>query len=155
MDPATTAAHVRDLSEQVAPDLFAGFDEGNFPKTTLPALALAHLAYRSSPATGEAVSLALRDALFEEGRDIAGPAVLEEIAGTYGVGVRTGLDMDAVRQDWRTGRERGVKGSPHFFCGGAEAFCPSLDIERDVRGHLLLRRTADNLRAFLQGCFGA
>jgi predicted DsbA family dithiol-disulfide isomerase len=155
MDPATTAAHVRDLREQVALDLFAGFDESDFPESTLPALALADLAYRSSPATGEAVSLALRDALFEEGRNIASPAVLEEIAVTYGVDIRTGLDVDAVRQDWRTGRERGVKGSPHFFCGGAEALCPSLDIERDQLGHLLLRRNADNVRAFLQGCFSA
>jgi predicted DsbA family dithiol-disulfide isomerase len=155
MDPPTTAAHIRDLRAQVAPDLFGGFDEDSFPATTLPALALAAAAYRSSFATGEAVSFALRDALFEHGSDISQPTVLDEIAATYGLDARSRTDEDAVREDWNVGRERGVKGSPHFFCRDKEAFCPTLDIERDANGHLILKRNTDQLNAFLNGCFNA
>ena len=43
----------------------------SFPRTSLPALALVAAAYRQSDRMGEAVSLALRDSLFERGRDIS------------------------------------------------------------------------------------
>jgi predicted DsbA family dithiol-disulfide isomerase len=153
MDVRSTSAHIQDLREQVAPDMFRGFDEEDFPSTSLPALALAHLAYDQAPSTGEAVSMALRDALFEEGRNIARREVLEEIADDYGMVLDGSLGDEGVLDDWRRGRERGVKGSPHFFCHGSEAFCPSLDIESDSHGHLSLRRNADQLSQFLLGCF--
>jgi predicted DsbA family dithiol-disulfide isomerase len=155
MDPATTAAHIRDLRNQVAPDLFTGFHEDNFPVTMMPALALAELAYRDSSRTGETVSLALRDALFEEGKDVSNPDVLAAIALQHGLDLSYGLDEDPVCAAWNEGRERGVKGSPHFFCDGLEAFCPSLEIERDPDGHLVLKRNALRLETFLDACFNA
>jgi len=59
----------------VAPDLFAGFDPERFPMSSLPALALGAAAYKSDLQHGERVNLALREALFEEGRDLTDPAV--------------------------------------------------------------------------------
>ena len=153
MDPTKTAEHVRELREQAAPELFAGFDHANFPSTSLPALALAALAYKVDAPTGEAVSLALRDALFELGQDIADQRILEELGGRFGVALGREIDLGGVHEDWRSGQVRGVKGSPHFFSANADAFCPALDIERDAQGHLSLRRAATQLETFLEGCF--
>ncbi len=154
LDPATTAAHVRELREQVAPDLFRGFDAQSFPATSLPALALAELGYRRDARTGEGLSLALRDALFEEGRDIASAEVLAELAARFGLDAAAARVED-VRSSWREGQARGVRGSPHFFCSDRDAFCPTLDIRRDEAGHLALRRQARTLEAFLAACFSA
>jgi len=155
LDAGTTAAHVEDLRSQVAADLFAHFDPDHFPTTTLPALGVAAAAYRRDEATGEAVSLALRDALFEQGRDISRPAVLAELAAEYGVDGYGPDDDEAVLADWREGRSRCVKGSPHFFCAELDAFCPSLDISRDEHGHLILGPNIERLNAFLAECFTA
>ena len=152
LDPATTASHVEDLRVQVAPDLFRHFDTASFPTTTLPALGVAAAAYRRDGATGEAVSLALRDALFEEGRDISRPDVLADVATAHGLAAGA-TDDAAVLTEWREGQRRGVKGSPHFFCGDLESFCPSLEISKDPLGHLVLGRNIDRLDAFLAGCF--
>ncbi len=154
MDPATTAEHVRDLRDQVAPDLFTGFDPAHFPPTTLPALALVTAAYGQGDGTGEAVSLALRHALFEEGRDISNPDVLDGMAEAHGVTAPSAADEEAVLAEWHQGEARGVKGSPHFFCGDADAFCPTLDISRDEEGHLHLHRNVALLNQFLATCFG-
>ena len=153
-DPAVAAAHVADLRAQVAPGLFAGFDPNTFPRTTLPALALTHAAYRVSDAVGEALGLALRTALFEEGREISDPAVLAAIAGRLGVqGPATAADHEAVLGDWREGDQRRVQGSPHLFCGARSAFCPSLDIAKDADGDLHVRPDPAALDEFLDGCF--
>ncbi len=66
-------------------DLFVGFRADRFPRTSLPAFVLAADAYAVDLDTGEAVSLAVRDALFEEGRDVADPAVLADVAAAHGV----------------------------------------------------------------------
>lgn len=154
LDPATTALHVAELRAQVAPELFRGFDPGCFPSTSLPALALSAAAYREGDGVGEAVALALRDALFEEGRDIADPGVLSEIGSLHGVVVPDRADLGAVLADWRRGQERGVKGSPHFFCGNRDVFCPSLDISRHTDGQLVVRRNTKALDDFLDDCWG-
>src|SRR5438045_4038633 len=65
----STMKHIEDLRDSCGAELFRGFDPARFPRTSLPALALAAAAYRCDDRTGEAVSFALRDALFEEGRD--------------------------------------------------------------------------------------
>ena len=80
LDPVVTKEHADDLRELVAPDLFAHLDPDRFPSSTLDALALANRAYRTDPQVGERVSLALRDALFEEGRDVSDPLVLGYLA---------------------------------------------------------------------------
>lgn len=154
-DPAATAGHVDELRSQVAPDLFAQFDAGRFPSSSLPGLALAAAAYRAGDRTGEAVSMALRTALFEEGLDISRPDVLAGIAAAHGVGEVEAQDAAAVRTDWREGASRGVKGSPHFFCGDVEAFCPSLDIQRGEDGEVVVGRNMAALDALLAECLSA
>ena len=152
-DPVATGEHVADIRQQVASDLFGGFDQGRFPATTLAAMALESAAYRRSAEVGEAVSLALREALFEEGRDVSQPDVLRALAEAFGVGTVNPEDEAQVRSDLEHGQMRGVKGSPHFFCGELEGFCPSLDISNDEGGHLHIRRNTAALDEFLAGCF--
>lgn len=137
LDPAFIAEEVDEIRDQVAGDLFVGFDQAAFPASSIPALALAARAYAVNDDTGEQVSLALRDALFEQGLDIADPAVLAAIAGEHGVVVEgiEGSDEDIVRRDWELGTSIGVIGSPHFFLPAGDFFCPALHIER-VEGHL-------------------
>jgi hypothetical protein len=73
LDPTVTWEYADDLREQVAPELFRHLDVDRFPSSALDALALANRAYRTDLQVGERVSFALRDALFEEGRDISDP----------------------------------------------------------------------------------
>jgi predicted DsbA family dithiol-disulfide isomerase len=153
LDPTTTAEHVNGLRTQVVPDLFTHFEPAHFPKTSLPALALAAAAYRRDDRVGETVSFALRDALFERGRDISDPDVLASVANSHGLGDPVPDDERTVRTEWREGQSRGVKGSPHFFCGEVEAFLPSLDVSKDEDGELTIRRNMEALDAFLADCF--
>ena len=129
------AEEIEALQEHVAADLFGGFDASHFPSTSLPAMTLAAAAYRRDARLGERVSLHLRDALFESGRDISAPDVLAEIAAVHGLDPVAEVDRDALTVDWDDGRRRGVVGSPYFLLGPDGFFCPSLDIDR-VDGHL-------------------
>jgi predicted DsbA family dithiol-disulfide isomerase len=153
LDRASTAEHVEALRTQVASDLFSRFDPDHFPHTTLPALAVVAAAYRRDDRTGEAVSLALRNALFEEGRDISRPDVLASVASAHGIGGPDAKDDKTVHAEWHEGEARGVEGSPHFFCGDVDAFCPSLDISKNDEGQLRVRRNTEALDAFLAECF--
>ena len=130
LDPITTACHVEEL-RQVAPDLFQGFDQGHFPTSTLPALAWVSAAYERDVRHGEAVSLALRNALFEGGVDISDPDALLSIARSVGIESFDVSNHEAVMADWAEGRSRGVKGSPHFFCGDNEE---SPSVARHLQG---------------------
>ena len=154
LDPNTTAIHVSELQDQVAPNQFMNFDPEHFPSTSLPALACIHAAYRKDLATGEAVSFAVRDALFENGLDISRPEVLTAIADRHGIGPATAEDEGSVISDWQEGVRRGVRGSPHFFCGDHDVFCPSLDISKDGAGHLDVGMNLNALDAFLVECLG-
>jgi predicted DsbA family dithiol-disulfide isomerase len=135
LDPAFVASEVAALREQVAPDLFERFDPESFPRTVIPAFGLAAAGYTRDDTTGEGVSIALRKALFEEGLDIADNDVIAKIAATFDI---EPLDPDAaataVRDDWERGKLRGVQGSPHFFAGDRDWFCPSLRIRHDDHG---------------------
>ncbi len=130
LDADFIANEVAQLRSTVGPDLFAHFDQSAFPGSSLPALGLAAEAYARDVQLGERVSLLLRDALFEEGRDISRPDELVRIADLAGVTRAAGSTDGArlVMADWDEGRRRGVIGSPHFFIGEAGFFCPSLDI---------------------------
>lgn len=150
--PQLIDEEVADLRAQVAPELFEGFEVAHFPQSSLPALALAATAYRMGDHIGEQVSLALRDALFEEGQDISDPAVLGRIQADHGLGRPTTQDRDTIESDWEAGKARDVKGSPHFFCADASAFCPSLDVSKDAAGHLRVHADPAALRKFLSGC---
>ncbi|MFM8302952.1 MAG: DsbA family protein [Actinomycetota bacterium] len=152
LDAAFVAEEVEVLREAVAPDLFTGFRADVFPATTLPALDLAHAAYHIGDEVGERVSLALRHALFEDGRDVADPGVLASVATAHGVTVDPDAARAGVLADWEAGKARGVRGSPEFFAGGAAWFCPTLDIRR-VDGRLQVRTDPEAMVAFLDACF--
>jgi predicted DsbA family dithiol-disulfide isomerase len=152
MDPAKTAAHIEHLRHQVDGNLFVGFDASNFPTSTLEALALIERAYRIDGRTGESATFAVRDALFEEGRDISDPAVLAALGAGLGIGSVDDSDRSAVTDSWRAGQARGVKGSPHFFSGDAEMFCPTLDISRSDAGDVSIALNIERLNAFLELC---
>ena len=141
------AEEVAALREEVAPDLFGGFDAARFPSTSLPALTMVAAAYRRDVQLGEHVSLRLRDALFEEGADIGALDVLAEIATANGLDVPEVGDRDAITADLDEGRRRGVDGSPHFFLGSEGFSCPSLEITR-VAGHLQVAFDAARFEQF-------
>ncbi|HEX9259206.1 MAG TPA: DsbA family protein [Acidimicrobiales bacterium] len=147
MDPHHIASEIDDIVAQVAPELFRGFSIDTYPTTSLPALRLAAAAYEVSMDAGEQMSLALRDALFEQGRDLTNRKVLKEIA--YSLGVPGQADEKAVHVDWQEGRARGVVGSPHFFSGDSGAFCPLLHIEK-VDGHLRITQDPSALDDLLR-----
>ena len=151
--PDFVAEEIAALRAQVAPDLFGGFDPTTFPPTTLPALAVASLAYSTDLGVGEAVSLALRDALFERGLDIADPGVLADIAAAHGVDAAS-ADPDAVRAEYEEGKARGVVGSPYFFLSSVGYFCPALDITK-VDGHLSITANVAEFDEFVARALGS
>jgi 2-hydroxychromene-2-carboxylate isomerase len=146
------AEEVAALRESVAPDLFAGFNPDHFPSTSLPALGLTAAGYFHNARTGEQLSLALRTALFEEGRDIADPTEFAAIAALFGVALPGRDAIRAIRDDWEAGIGRGVQGSPYFFVGHHDYFCPTLNIQR-VNGHLHVAADHEAFERFMHDCF--
>ena len=67
LGPDLVEDEITALHEEVAPDLFDGFDPSSWPGTSLPALAHAVAAYRVSPSLGEQVSLELRSRAVRRG----------------------------------------------------------------------------------------
>ena len=151
LDPVTVARGVAALRRSVAPELFAGFDIDTFAGTSLPALRLAAAAYEDGIDSGERVSLALRDAQFEHGRDISATEVLHDIARQCGVRTRPGT-LDAIVADWRDGRDRRVVGSPHFYAHGSDWFCPALRVTHD-EDHLDVTLDREGFNEFTRSCF--
>jgi hypothetical protein len=145
---------IAELRASVAPDLFVGFDPSMFPMTSLPALALVERAYRETPKQAELVGLAIRDAIFEQGIDIAEPEELAAIGEAFDVGIPDAQDHAAVLADLSEGRERGVIGSPHFFIGDSGFFCPTLSIRR-VDGHMQIDFDPEGFTTFVDRCFDA
>jgi predicted DsbA family dithiol-disulfide isomerase len=129
VDRNVVAREIAALRTSVAPELFAGFDRAAWPVTSIPAFGLVTSAYAHDDATGEAISFAVRDALFEQGLDVADRDVLRHIGAPYGVEPLTPAAADAAaRRDFERGRNRLVRGSPHFFVGSHDWFCPGLHI---------------------------
>lgn len=154
LDPQFIADEVDEIREQVAGDLFRAFDPAAFPATSLPAMALAAAGYAVDVATGEAISLELRDLLFEQGRDIADAELLGEVARRHGVDFDDDKPpVELVQADHAEGEARGVLGSPHFFTPAGAFFCPSLDISRDAGGHLRITADPIGFEQFLDACF--
>lgn len=150
LDPQATAAHVAELRRDVVPELFAGFDPANLPVSTLRAHALVEAANERDPWLGERLSLELRDRLFEQGSAID-EATLVELARESGLDPSVLDDTDRVEARYAEGRSRGVQGSPHFFAGQTELFCPLLDIERDDAGGIHIKERVERLERLLQG----
>jgi predicted DsbA family dithiol-disulfide isomerase len=151
-EPSAMAQHVIELREQVAPDLFGGFDPDLVPVSSMPALELVAAAYALNDQAGENVSLLVRDALFEQGLDISDPEVLAGIAAVHGVSVHTDDAKRIVLHDYQEGRRRAVRGSPEFFLDGRGWYCPSLHIEK-VDDTLRIEPDIEAVEAFLAACF--
>ena len=148
------AREIDALRAQVAPDTFAGFDAATFPRTSIPAFGLAAAAYAVDDLTGEVMSLALRDALFERGRT--------SLTMTYSgrSDSRSASSYSPVR--WPSprygpigngARRGGVQGSPHFFVGDRGWFCPSLDISHDG-GRFDIQVAEKTMRDFYAAALG-
>ena len=127
------------LSDQLGVDDFTGLRADRWPATTIPALELAAAAYARDAATGLAVSMELRAALFEQGVDVADPDALALIAAAHHLDADDPEIGRTIRSDYEAGQRRGVRGSPHFFIGDDAFFCPALDLGRDADGHLTAR----------------
>lgn len=149
MDAAATRHHIDDLRAQVAPGLFGHPADDPFPTSSLPALALVESAYTSGAVAGERASFAVRDAMFERGLDISQHHVIADLAAELGVRPPDERDHAAVVESWHDGQRRGVKGSPHVFCGASDSFCPSLDISREG-SHLMIAADRSALETFLR-----
>ena len=137
LEAEATAAKIVALREHVAPDLFTGFRVDRWPDTTIPALNLSAAGYDRDAGTGLQVSLALRDALFEQGEDVADTTVLADIARRFDLPAPIAEPTPQVIADYEVGQERDVTGSPHFWIDGEDFFCPSLEISRDEAGELI------------------
>jgi predicted DsbA family dithiol-disulfide isomerase len=132
VEPKLVAQEIEALERSVAHELFFGFNAERFPRSSILALGLVSVAYGAGDAIGEAVSFRLRDALFEEGRDISDANEVARIGAEVGLGPISISDARArVGSEWETGRRRAVQGSPHFFVAGREWFCPSLLIKHE------------------------
>ena len=155
LDADFIAEEVDDIRRQVDPHGFVEFDQSNFPATFVPAMTLAAIAYERSLDAGEAVSLELRQLLFEQGVDVASPDVLAAVAGRHDLRITPGEldDPTRVMADHAEGVARGVLGSPHFFTATAGFFCPSLDIHRDAEGHLHIELDPAGLDEFASSAF--
>lgn len=149
LDAGAVAKKIKILRDQVDDHFFIGFDPARFPATTIPALNLAAQAYGVDDATGLAVSLDVRDALFERGLDIGDPAVLAELATAHGLTAPATEPDAALHADYAEGQRRGVRGSPDFFSADAEFFCPTLDIGHDADGQLTAALDIGGIEAFL------
>jgi predicted DsbA family dithiol-disulfide isomerase len=154
LDGELVAKEIDALRAQIAPDLLTGFDRARFPSTSIPALALSAGAYAIRPEIGERVALALRWALFEEGKDIASVEVLLDIAQGAGIALPRNCEVDRVREDLAEGRARGVIGSPHFFIGDTGYFCPTLDITHTEDG-LHIAGDPATFDAFIESAYSA
>ena len=142
------------LREKVAPELFGGFDPSVFPSTSMPAFGLAAAGYAVDDETGEAVSLALRDAVFEQGSDVTDAEVLHDIGRHYGIAPLAKAQSEAVAlTDWERGKARGVQGSPHFFVGDRGWFCPSLKVGH-AGGRFDVDVAGDTMRDFYTAALG-
>ncbi|MGA9277249.1 DsbA family oxidoreductase [Ilumatobacter sp.] len=137
------------LRDQLGVDKFSGLRTDRWPNTTIPALALEAAAYDNDPSTGLAVASELRTALFENGIDVSHHDELARIAAEHGVEFDV-EDDSAVHADHEAGEVRGVIGSPHYFVGDDDFFCPALDLGRDADDHLIARFDPAGLGRFLE-----
>jgi hypothetical protein len=153
LDPQLVAAKIAALKASVAPDLFRRFAPERFPMSSMAALAVAGAGYWTDLRTGERASLALRDAVFEQGVDIDDPRELRKIADSLGIDVPFGAE-DTVIEDWHEGQRRGVLGSPHFFVNGHDYFCPALRIGHREGGGLDVALDESSQAVFLDDCLG-
>jgi len=148
LESGPVAEKIEALQQQLGIDDFGGFRADTWPSTTIPALNLAAAAFAVDAATGLRVSLALRAALFEGGLDIGDPDVLATLAAAEELPAPGTEPAQGVLDDYEEGQRRGVRGSPDFWVGEDEFFCPALRLGR-ADGHLTAEFDADGLQSFL------
>lgn len=153
LDGSHVAEGITDIRSRIKTPLFAGFRADAFPVTSVPAMALTASADMVDPCLGEAVAYRLRELVFERGEDVASPEVLRSVAVEFGAGMPDESEHEMlVRREYENGKERGVLGSPHFFVGGRDWYCPALVITRaDGRRHVEI--ATDRFEDFLSVCF--
>lgn len=134
LEAPAAATKIAALQQQLGSDDFTGFRQDRWPVTTIPALNLAAAAFDVDASTGLAVSLALRDALFEHGQDVSDPDVLAAIAERFSLDSPATAAVARVQADYDDGKRRGVRGSPDFWVGDEEFFCPALTLGHDDSG---------------------
>ncbi|MCP5033962.1 MAG: disulfide bond formation protein DsbA [Actinomycetia bacterium] len=137
------------LHDQLGTNDFNGFRGDTWPTTTIPALNLEAAGFGIDASTGLGVSLALRDALFEEGRDVSDLAVLTSIADQFGLDPPRAEAGACVRADYEDGQRRGVRGSPDFWVGDEEFFCPALTLGHN-NGGLTAKFDTKGFRRFME-----
>lgn len=158
---AAVAAKAAVLSERLGVESFEGLGRAAWPDTTVPALELTAAAYEIDQATGFAVGMAIRSALFRHGRDISEPDVLVSIAREHGMDgaevrdARTATLGGRVQVEYEDGRRRGVRGSPHYWAGDTDFFCPALVIGRGDDGGLIADFDPSGLSTFLDAVTGS
>lgn len=148
LDVEAVGMKAQALTEQLGVDDFPELHADHWPTSTIPALELAAAAYRRGPDAGLAFSLALRAALFEHGVDVSDPVALARLAADHGVDGADGGAAAAVRADYEDGLSRGVAGSPHFWVGEDDFFCPALDLGHDSDGRLTAQLDTAGLAEF-------
>ncbi len=149
LEPGPVADKAAVLRADLGTEQFSGLDVNSWPTTTIPALNLAAAAFDISPELGLIVSRELRDALFEDGHDVSNPIVLADIAARHGLPEPGTEPTQSVLDDYEEGQRRGVKGSPDFFIGNDEFFCPALDLARDQTGSLTAQFDVVGLDTFI------
>lgn len=149
MEAGPVADKIKTLEQQLGVDDFRGFRADAWPATTIPALNLAAAASVVDDETGLRVSLAVRSALFEDGRDVGDLDVLAAIAAEHGLAAPTAEPHPLVEADYAEGQRRGVRGSPDFWVGDDEFFCPALNLARDDSGELLAEFDPQGLEDFI------
>ncbi len=137
------------LRSELGIEQFAGINPGAWPTTTIPALNLAAAANEIDVRVGLAVNLELRDALFERGQDISDPTVLRGIALAHDIPMTDREPSASVLGDYEDGKRRHVKGSPDFFAGDDEFFCPTLELGHDDSGQLTAQFDIAGLEDFI------
>lgn len=157
MSASGVAIEVAAIRAQIEPALFSGFTASAFPRSTVPAMALAAAAAAVSPETGEAVSLELRDRLFERGEDISSNRVFLELATAYGLPLPPAdpaeLDRSAVLAELAEGRRRDVQVSPHFFVGDRDFACPGLTVEHSPEEGYRIEDDPEGWSTFVRATF--
>lgn len=159
LDPAMLGAEIEAIRGGLEPGMFAGFDPGRFPTSTVPAMGLVAVAGSRSDELGESVGMQLRTLLWEEGADIGDPEVLAPVAAE--AGLTSGGDLAVVlaegrrrvEAEWSEGVDRGVIGSPHFFVAQDDFFCPAVSVSHDDDGYHVTA-TPERFEAFVAAVFG-
>jgi 2-hydroxychromene-2-carboxylate isomerase len=72
--------------------------------------------------------------LFEEGKNIGDLVLLASIATQFGLAPPSTEVDPRVQADYDEGKRRGVRGSPDFWLGDEEFFCPALRLGHDDDG---------------------